>query len=150
MITTLRTVHESSGTNGAVIEARLGNALRNLCENGKPATGDTIPLHIRAQNAGVMISKNDNSINIEVFELSPLNSVTITTKGRLRRCFPGNAFALSIDTFEQPGFQAMLSSTLARMSRRPAPGTTPKVRKAGQEGTFWLKGSRTFASRSLG
>jgi hypothetical protein len=79
-----------------------------------------------------MISKVDDSIHVETFELSPLNQLVITTKGRLRRSFPGPAFSLSFGTFEQPGFQAMMAHTLAKMSHQPAVETKPKVRKAGQ------------------
>jgi hypothetical protein len=79
-----------------------------------------------------MVSKVDDSIHVEVFELSPLNQSVITTKGRLRRSFPGPAFSLSIGTFEQPGFQATMAHTLAKMSHQPAVETKPKARKAGR------------------
>jgi Protein of unknown function (DUF3638)/Protein of unknown function (DUF3645) len=79
-----------------------------------------------------MISKVDDSIHVEVFELSPLNQPVVTTKGRLRRSFPGPAFSLSIGTFEQPGFQATMAHALAKMSHQPAVETMPKARKAGR------------------
>ena len=79
-----------------------------------------------------MLSKVEDSINVEVFELSPLNEATITTKGRLRRDFPGAAIALSVDIFQKPDFQAMLRTTLVKMSRQRAAHTIPKARKAGQ------------------
>ncbi|PGG97603.1 hypothetical protein GX51_07235 [Blastomyces parvus] len=91
-----------------------------------------VPLHIRAQNAGVLISKVDNSVNFELFELSPLNQSVITTVGRLRRCFPGPVFSLNIDEFQAPGFQDMVARTLAKMSFQPAAETMSKVQKAGQ------------------
>jgi hypothetical protein len=76
-----------------------------------------------------MISKVDNSIHVEAFELSPLNQLAVSTKGRLRRSFPGPAFSLSKDTFEQPGFQATMAHTLAKLSDQPATETKPKVSK---------------------
>ena len=79
-----------------------------------------------------MISKVDDTIIVEVFELSPLNQPVITTKGRLRRSFPGPAFSVDISTFEQPGFQAMIAHTLAKMSHQLAVETRPKARKAGR------------------
>ena len=79
-----------------------------------------------------MISQIGNSVNFEAFEISPLNAAVINTKGRLRRCFPGLACAVSIATFDEPGFQTVLVSTLAKMSRQPAPGTKTQARKAGQ------------------
>jgi Protein of unknown function (DUF3638)/Protein of unknown function (DUF3645) len=79
-----------------------------------------------------MISKVENSIHVEAFELSPLNGPVITTKGRLRRSFPGPAISLSIETFEKPAFQVTMAHTLAKMSHQPAVETMPKARKAGQ------------------
>ncbi|KLJ08813.1 hypothetical protein EMPG_15752 [Blastomyces silverae] len=127
MITNLKTVRECSSSDGSVSEERLEKALENICSNG-----GMVPLHIRAQNAGVLISKVDNSVNFELFELSPLNLSVMTTKGRLRRSFPGPAFSLSIDKFQAPGFQATVSRTLAKMSFQPAAETMPKVKKARQ------------------
>jgi hypothetical protein len=79
-----------------------------------------------------MLSKIDDSINVEVFELSPLNEAAITTKGRLERVFPGAAIGLSVDLFQKREFQAMLRTTLVKMSRQRAAHTIPKARKAGQ------------------
>jgi hypothetical protein len=89
-------------------------------------------LHIRAQNACVVIGQVDRLIHVEAFELSPLNEPVIITKGRLRRSFPGPAVALTIDAFEQPGFQTTVAHTLAKMSHQPAVETKPKARKAGR------------------
>jgi hypothetical protein len=69
---------------------------------------------------------------VEVFELSPLNGPVLTTKGRLRRAFPGSALALTIDAFEQPEFQATIAHTLANMSHQPVVDTKPKAKKAGR------------------
>ncbi|KIW67539.1 hypothetical protein PV04_06783 [Phialophora macrospora] len=125
MVANLRAV---SGTDseGTVNEGQLFSALRDL-----PEKGGTILLHIRAQNAGVMISKVDSFIHVEAFELSPLNEAVLTTKGRLRRSFPGPALALTIDAFDQPDLQATIAHTLAKMSHQPAVDTKPKARKAG-------------------
>lgn len=79
-----------------------------------------------------MIGKVDDFIHVEVFELSPLNRPVLTTKGRLRRSFPGSALALTIDAFEQPGFQATMAHTLAKMSHQPVVDTKPKAKKAGR------------------
>ncbi|RMD42864.1 hypothetical protein DV735_g2274, partial [Chaetothyriales sp. CBS 134920] len=122
MVKTLKLVNDTIDIN----ERELASALKDL-----PKKGGTILLHIRAQNAGVMISKVDRSICVEAFELSPLNEQVITTKGRLRRTFPGPAVALTLDAFEQPGFQATMAHTLAKMSHQSAFETQPRVKKAG-------------------
>src|SRR5579859_7070458 len=79
-----------------------------------------------------MISRVDQSIHIELFELSPLNQQVITTKGRLRRSFPGLSLSIGIDAFEQPGCQAAVAYTLAKMSHQLVVGTKPRAKKAGR------------------
>lgn len=125
MMGNLRIVRDDSG---AISEEKLESALRKL-----PHGGGVIPLHIRAQNAGVIISNVGDNIFFEAFELSPLNKWAITTKGRLRRSFPGSAFVVSRRTFDEDGFQAALAQTISKMSYQTAPDTQPKVRKAGQK-----------------
>ena len=95
--------------------------------------GGTIPLHISAQNTGVLISKvNESLIHFEAFELSPLNEAVVSTKGRLRRSFPGPALSLAVEEFNQSSFQAMVAQTLSKMSFQQAAETLPTARKAGQ------------------
>ncbi|EER36939.1 conserved hypothetical protein [Histoplasma capsulatum H143] len=127
MISNLKTVRECSSSDGSLSEEKLENALKNLCNNG-----GMVPLHIRAQNTGILVGKVANSVNFELFELSPLNQAVITTKGRLRRSFPGPVFSLATGAFQAPGFQAMVSRTLTKMSYQPSAETMPKVKKAGQ------------------
>ncbi|KAF8851671.1 hypothetical protein BDZ45DRAFT_140606 [Acephala macrosclerotiorum] len=123
LMNNMKNVH----TSGSINEDRLGTALKVLSERG-----GTLPLHVRAQNAGLILSRIDNSIRVEAFELSPLNEAVITTKGRLRRSFPGAALDLKQEIFEQPTFRATIANTLATMSHEEAPGTQPQVRKARQ------------------
>ncbi|KAN0110108.1 hypothetical protein V8E51_006495 [Hyaloscypha variabilis] len=123
----LRDVRDNHSISGAVNEKKLRETLGSLYEQG-----GTIPLHLRAQNCGVLIRKESSSIQFEVFELSPLNEAVITTKGRLRRSFPGSAFSVERNVFEQPSFLDTLAQTLAKMSHQAAIGTTPQVRKAGR------------------
>ncbi|RMZ74996.1 hypothetical protein DV737_g5547, partial [Chaetothyriales sp. CBS 132003] len=127
MITSMKVVNGTLDSRGTVNELELSNALRDL-----PEKGGTILLHIRAQNAGVMISKVDCFIHVEAFELCPINEQVLTTKGRLLRSFPGPALGLTIDAFEQPDLQATIAHTLAKMSHQPALETQPQVRKAGR------------------
>ncbi|RMZ83548.1 hypothetical protein DV738_g1146, partial [Chaetothyriales sp. CBS 135597] len=127
MVKGLELVTDFINSNGAINERELSIALKDL-----PQKGGTILLHIRAQNAGIMISKVDSSIHVEAFELSPRNEDVLTTKGRLRRSFPGPALALTIDAFEQPGLQSTMAHTLAKMSHQSAVETQPQVWKAGR------------------
>jgi hypothetical protein len=61
---------------------------------------ECVPLHVKAQNAGMIITKFDDEISFEAFELSPLNKAFMSRKGRLRRSFPGSAFTIKQDTIE--------------------------------------------------
>lgn len=93
-------------------------------------TGTVVPFHIVAQNAGVILTKASDGVIFEAFELSPLNEAVMSTKGRLRRSFPGPAICISTDTFEDAEFQSVLASTLAKMCSQKAVGMTPTVRKS--------------------
>ncbi|KUJ21678.1 uncharacterized protein LY89DRAFT_637548 [Mollisia scopiformis] len=94
--------------------------------------GGTIPLYVRAQNAGLLIRKIDKNYHFEAFELSPLNEQVIKTKGRLRRMFPGRVLLVKPEVFEQPDFQATVAHTLSKMGHQAVIGTQPQAKKAGQ------------------
>lgn len=55
-------------------------------------------------------------IHVESFELSPCNNAIIGTLGCLERDFPGPALAMDLVTFNEPGFQDTIASTLVKMS----------------------------------
>lgn len=76
---------------------------------------------------------NGETIHVESFELSPRNNAIIGTLGRLKRDFPGPALAMDLNTFNEPGFQDTIASTLSKMSEQSVAGTKSKVRKARQE-----------------
>lgn len=94
-------------------------------------TDAAIPLYVRKQNAGVIISKYEHRITFEVFEISPTNEATMTTRGRLRRSFPGAAVVLDESDFQQREFQKAIAHTLADMSRHPVKAMQPQVKKGG-------------------
>ncbi|KAF7592066.1 hypothetical protein BBP40_000732 [Aspergillus hancockii] len=98
---------------------------------GLSVTGGTLLLHIREQNCGVMMTKVDESVQIEAFELLPQNQSVFATNGRLRRSFPGPALSMTVKDFKVSDFQEAIAETLAKMSHQSAPGTKPKVKKAG-------------------
>ncbi|KAI7908502.1 hypothetical protein M0657_012263 [Pyricularia oryzae] len=54
-------------------------------------TREAVTVHLVCQNAGVVISRHEDSVYIEYFELFPLNSAVMKPSGRLRRYFPGAA-----------------------------------------------------------
>ncbi|KAJ5358297.1 hypothetical protein N7541_005455 [Penicillium brevicompactum] len=95
--------------------------------------GGFLPIFVREQNAGIFLSKYDNKIQVESFELSPRNESVTSTVGRLVRVFPGPAMTLDLAAFNEPGLLETLSQTLVRMGHQPAADTKPKVSKAQQE-----------------
>lgn len=110
-----------------VSEKALLRALGQLVEQGH-----AIPLHIRAQNAGILISRVGRFVNFEIFELSPLNEAVYSTQGRLRRSFPGSAVSIGLPAFQHAGFQDSIAHTLATMAHQPVKGMQPQAWKAGK------------------
>ncbi|PBP15421.1 hypothetical protein BUE80_DR013843, partial [Diplocarpon rosae] len=107
---------------GVLREEKLLTALKEVGKDG-----GTLPMHILAQNAGVIVSNLESSIRFEAFELSPLNEAVNTTKGRLQRFFPGPAISLDTQVFYDASFRATLAQTLATMSHQSAIGVTPQL-----------------------
>ena len=92
-----------------------------------------LPIYVREQNAGILLSCQSEAVYIECFELSPRNESVMTTVGRLRRIFPGPTMRMDRETFDEPVFRELLAQTIARMSHQPVAGTKPKVKKAKQK-----------------
>ncbi|KAI1087952.1 hypothetical protein F5B19DRAFT_33837 [Rostrohypoxylon terebratum] len=93
----------------------------------------TLVYHVKEQNAGIMFTRSDTSVHVEVFELSAKNEFVMSTIGRLRRVFPGSSLALPLETFQQAKFRDELAHTLVKMTNQRAPNTKPQVKKANKE-----------------
>ncbi|KAI0076422.1 hypothetical protein K474DRAFT_1755904 [Panus rudis PR-1116 ss-1] len=76
---------------------------------------DVLALHIRAQNAGVVIRKEIGRMVFEVFEVSPPNREVMGTAGKLVRQYPGPAVAVSRDVCDDQYFLDELASFLCQM-----------------------------------
>ncbi|KAI0007682.1 hypothetical protein F4779DRAFT_591005 [Xylariaceae sp. FL0662B] len=113
-----------SSKDGSLLETEVLRSLTRLEE------GTAIPLLVREQNAGVLISRHRGDIFFEVFESSPENKAIMTAKGRLRRSFPGATVVISATKFQQDGLQATIAHTLAEMSKHPVEAVQPKAKKA--------------------
>ncbi|KAL4861979.1 hypothetical protein BDV12DRAFT_207643 [Aspergillus spectabilis] len=128
VITMITRLREIRGSHGDVSEGKLKEALQKL-----DTEGGVLPVHVRCQNAAVLMTRNDNAIHVEAFELSPQNEAVNSTVGRLQRQFPGPSLMLDRATFNTPGLQDTIAQTLATMSHQSVAGTKPKVKKARQE-----------------
>lgn len=99
----------------------------------KQITGGFLPIHVKKQNAAIIMSHEQESVMFEFFELSPQNEAVMNTKGRLRRCFPASSVSMQMKTFNEDGCQSTLAHTIAKMSHQEVAEMKPKVMKAGDE-----------------
>ncbi|KAF2490217.1 hypothetical protein BU16DRAFT_517393 [Lophium mytilinum] len=78
-------------------------------------TGGTIALHIRAQNAALLIRKHDHDTTFEAFELSPTTSAVMGCKSRLCRSFPGPAISVANNVVVDAAFREPLMEMLVKL-----------------------------------
>ncbi|EJT69972.1 hypothetical protein GGTG_12149 [Gaeumannomyces tritici R3-111a-1] len=91
-----------------------------------------VALHISSQNAGVIVSRQEDSVHFEVFELCPENQTVMASPGRLRRQFPDVSCRVPLNKFCDAGFRANIAFSLATLSQQSPPGIRPRVKKASQ------------------
>ncbi|KAI9708238.1 MAG: hypothetical protein M1820_004192 [Bogoriella megaspora] len=87
--------------------------------------GDTIPLFIKAQNAGLLIHRQSmGTALIEVFEASPLPGDVTRTMGRLDRDFPGLRVAVPWKKLSEGDFLSEFCRRVAQLySQEPSKAT---------------------------
>lgn len=96
----------------------------------KAANGGTVgavPLEVKAQNAGILVSRSSTNLNFEFFELSPKNEAAMCS-GRLVRDFPGYASRIPIVDVN-PYLIESISRTIATITTQTAPGFQPQITK---------------------
>ncbi|KAL8364190.1 hypothetical protein RB601_009770 [Gaeumannomyces tritici] len=119
--------HQVLADNENIDEKQLAVVLKDLGDSG-----GAVALNLSCQNAGVIITKQDESVYIEAFELCPKNQTVMESPGRLRRRFPDVAAAIPLNKFDDVGFRANLVHVLSTLCQQAAPGTRPRVMKANQ------------------
>jgi DNA-binding transcriptional ArsR family regulator len=73
-------------------------------------------MHIRAQNAGLVVRKLPSDIvQFEAFEVSPQNTMIMKTTGKLLCSYPGPAIRVPAEIFENEFFLRELCSFLVQM-----------------------------------
>ncbi|KAF2726475.1 hypothetical protein EJ04DRAFT_571236 [Polyplosphaeria fusca] len=127
VLCTVKNLLGGRNSEGYVSESQLAQILAGF---NAGANRGAIPIEIKAQNAGIFISRQYSSIVFESFELSPTNEETMTGKGRLIRSFPACAAMLNMETFRQADLRVTLARTIANLASQPAPGFQPQIRKA--------------------
>jgi hypothetical protein len=127
--TAMMNLSDSRDTDGNVSESKLRKVLRKLA---LATTDEQVPLEIKAQNAGLLISKRGDYIVFEPFELSPVNKAAMSTVGRLIRTFPCSASRVRVSIMQDEDFIVSLAYTIAKMTTQAAPGMQPQIRKQGK------------------
>ncbi|KAG8692321.1 hypothetical protein FRC08_009853, partial [Ceratobasidium sp. 394] len=93
--------------------------------------GDVLALHIREQNAAVLVRKNATDTTFEVFEVQAPNAAVMSVPGKLIRHFPGPAVRIPNSVFSDQGFISEIANFLVRMSEDTLEGSSAKTTKAG-------------------
>ncbi|KAH7388677.1 hypothetical protein BKA66DRAFT_569000 [Pyrenochaeta sp. MPI-SDFR-AT-0127] len=126
-IATIEYLRTSRDSHGNVSEAQLLKIFTGFIASETEAV---VPLEIKAQNAGILMSRCTNNITFEFFELSPTNEAAMRL-GRLTRTFPGYAARIPVSKMSLE-LQKSLAGTIAKMTTQTAPGFQPQVRKNGR------------------
>ena len=72
-------------------------------------------MHVRAQNAAVLVRILIDHVRFEIFEVSPLASVIMSTSGKILCSYPGPAVQVSSEVFAKASFTQELASFLIQM-----------------------------------
>ncbi|KAI9432130.1 hypothetical protein H4582DRAFT_2062144 [Lactarius indigo] len=106
----IKTLESISWTaKGPLVEAELKGTLSNL------AVGDVFAMHIRSQNAAVVVRMLIEHVRFEIFEVSPPASNVMSTNGKLLCSYPGPAVQISSEIFSNECFLQELASFLIQM-----------------------------------
>ncbi|KAG9102907.1 hypothetical protein FRC06_000826 [Ceratobasidium sp. 370] len=91
-------------------EVQLGQNMSQM------QVGDVLALHIREQNAAVLIRQSSTATTFEIFEVQAPNVTIMSAPGKLVRHFPGPAIQVPSSTSQDPGFIEEVAIFLSRMS----------------------------------
>jgi hypothetical protein len=91
---------------------------------------DILALHIRGQNAELIVRRSSDQYSFESLEVSPTTEAVIETKGRLRRCFPGPAVAIGQDRMADASFLKPLTELLVKLDAKTPEEVLPNVTKS--------------------
>ncbi|RDW76207.1 hypothetical protein BP5796_07028 [Coleophoma crateriformis] len=138
--------HEGNGKNKALLLIReMAHRMTRVMSSGVVDAdacveilesfriGDSLPLHIREQNAGLILRRTLEGLQLDSFEASPLTEDVITTRGALIFRFPTDSIVIPWTTASTLPFRVQLARFLADMSTQSIPSMSPVSVKAGRE-----------------
>ncbi|KAH9019095.1 hypothetical protein EDB84DRAFT_1275959 [Lactarius hengduanensis] len=123
MVKMMGSIHQTA--RAPVVEAKLADALSDL------AVGDAFVMHIRAQNAAIIVRKLIDHVRFEIFEVSPPASNVMSTDGKLLCSYPGPTIEISSDIFSNACFLREVASFLIQMDVDDGLDSTATTVKAG-------------------
>jgi hypothetical protein len=112
---------------GALAETGLKDTFSNLAVGGGPELPtcvsyhclrsllDVFVMHVRAQNAAVIVRMLIDQVQFEMFEVLPKANVVTSTTGKLLCSYPGPAVQISPELFSKECFLLELASFLIQM-----------------------------------
>ncbi|KAG9121542.1 hypothetical protein FRC07_002453, partial [Ceratobasidium sp. 392] len=92
--------------------------------------GDVLSLHIREQNAAVLIRKSPAGTTFEIFEVQAPNESVMSTPAKLVRHFPGPTIEVPNSASGDSGFIQEIAHFLSRMNTDVLEDATAKTKKA--------------------
>ncbi|KAM3514412.1 hypothetical protein MY11210_001966 [Beauveria gryllotalpidicola] len=95
-------------------------------------SGGVFPIHVQAQNAAIIASRDKSEIFLEFSELAPENEAVMQTKGRLKRHFPGSAISIPMTMFANSDLHLSMAETIAKMSIQQVKEMKTTIQKAGE------------------
>ncbi|KAJ7609703.1 hypothetical protein FB45DRAFT_876332 [Roridomyces roridus] len=98
---------------------------------GGMSIGDSLVVHVAAQNAAVILRKRHEGMIVESFEVDPPNQKIMATTGRVGCTYPHAAIGVPNSTFDDYSFRQEFSSFLANMAVDALPDSEAFVKKAG-------------------
>ncbi|KAH8982408.1 hypothetical protein EDB92DRAFT_123752 [Lactarius akahatsu] len=107
MMKMMETIYQTA--RAPLVEAELKGTLSDL------AVGDVFVMHVREQNAAVVVRVAIDHVQFEIFEVTPPNGVVVSTSGRLICSYPGPAVQVSPEIFFNECLLQELSSFLIQM-----------------------------------
>ena len=88
-----------------------------------------LPIHIRAQNAVLILRRGEEFVGVECFEASPLAEAVMACNGALIRSFPAHAVSIPFEVFDDEGFQQQLGDKICRLDVENVEETMHKSHK---------------------
>ncbi|KAK8069035.1 hypothetical protein PG994_005651 [Apiospora phragmitis] len=107
-------------------EQKVGDALAGLTPEG------VLCFQLTAQNFGILITRQDQTVFFEQFELLASNSAVMSCQGRVRRSFPSTCISMQYSQYTASGFTSVLAQCLAKLDSSTHSSCWPKSQKRGE------------------